>query len=145
VSRSDLFIDVPDKTRAIMRAVRSEGTKPELITRRTLHAMGYRFRIQRRDLPGSPDIILPKYRTAIFVHGCFSHQHLGCKHGRPPRQRTDYWLPKLARTKERDQIAVSELEKAGWRVLIIWECSTSDRAGLSNLLGNFLGERNVTR
>lgn len=105
-----------------MRAIRKTNTKPELAVRRLLHRLGYRFRIHRRDLPGCPDVVLPRHRTVVFVNGCFWHQHLGCRYAKLPRTRPEYWLPKLARVVERDCESQAALEAAGWRVLIVWEC-----------------------
>jgi DNA mismatch endonuclease, patch repair protein len=123
-SRTKLFEHVPEQTRRIMRAIHSTGTKPEIAVRKVLHSLGFRFRLYRKDLPGSPDIVLPKHRAVIFVHGCFWHQHQGCKHAKLPMQRQDYWLPKLARTRARDGAAHKELGRLGWRSLVVWECAT---------------------
>lgn len=122
----------------IMRAVRKKDTKPELIVRRLLHAMGYRFRLHRRDLPGTPDIILPRHKAAIQVHGCFWHQHPGCHHANLPRSRTAYWLPKLARNVERDTQSEEALRSLGWRVLVLWECELRDLDALRKRLNDFL-------
>lgn len=122
----------------IMRAIRKKDTKPELIVRRLLHAMGYRFRLHRRDLPGTPDIVLPRYRAVIQVHGCFWHQHAGCRHANLPRSRTSYWWPKLARNVQRDARAEQALHALGWRVLILWECELRDLDGLRARLCAFL-------
>lgn len=118
----------------VMRSIRSRGTKPELAVRRLLHRMGYRFRLHRRDLPGTPDIVLPRHKLAIFVHGCFWHQHSGCRHGRVPKPRREYWLPKLSRTQERDAVALTDLEALGWRSLVIWECAVKDDDALRRAL-----------
>lgn len=98
--------------------------KPEMAVRRLVHALGYRFRLHQKDLPGSPDLVFPGRRKVIFVHGCFWHQHPhpNCRDARPPRSDNDYWGPKLARNAERDAFAEKELRKAGWDVLIVWEC-----------------------
>jgi DNA mismatch endonuclease (patch repair protein) len=106
----------------IMAQVKSENTSPELAIRKLLHRLGYRFRLHRKDLPGKPDIVLPKYRTVIFVHGCFWHGHPGCKRAARPASNTDFWNKKLDRNIERDRKAREELEKTGWRVMTIWEC-----------------------
>lgn len=107
-----------------MAAIRGSNTKPELTVRRFLHACGFRFRLHRKDLPGKPDIVLPKYRTAIFVHGCFWHLH-GCKNTVIPKTRTEWWAAKLEGNRARDERSVLQLEKLGWRVIIIWECQLS--------------------
>jgi DNA mismatch endonuclease (patch repair protein) len=107
-----------------MSRIRSSGTSPELAVRRMLHARGFRFRLHRKDLPGRPDVVLPKYRTAIFVHGCFWHQHPECRLASKPKTRMDYWQPKLAGNVERDARNKAALELLGWRVETIWECDT---------------------
>ncbi|QNP43987.1 DNA mismatch endonuclease Vsr [Sphingomonas daechungensis] len=117
-----------------MRKIRSTDTKPEMRVRRLLHRMGFRFRLHRCDLPGKPDVVLPRYRLAILVHGCFWHQHPGCRHARLPRTRQNYWLPKLARTQERDLRNVVELNRLGWRTLTIWECSVDKLDKLEAIL-----------
>lgn len=114
---------------ALMSRIGPRNTAPERIVRRLLHGLGYRFRLHRKDLSGTPDIVLPGRRTAIFVHGCFWHAH-GCKIGRPPRSRLEFWGPKLARTKTRDRAAVAALESQGWTVLTVWQCETKDPAAL---------------
>ncbi|MCJ2101012.1 very short patch repair endonuclease [Methylobacterium sp. E-046] len=121
-----------------MRANKGRDTKPELIVRRLLHSMGYRFRLHRRDLPGTPDIVLPRHRAAIQVHGCFWHQHQGCRHANLPRSRSAYWHPKLARNVERDAHAISALEALGWRVLVLWECELRDPESTRARLSSFL-------
>ena len=107
-----------------MRGNKGGDTKPELIVRRALHRLGYRFRLHRRDLPGNPDIVLPRLKTVIFVHGCFWHRH-SCRDGRNmPRTRTNFWKAKFTRNVERDRTARRILRKAGWKVHVIWECQT---------------------
>jgi DNA mismatch endonuclease (patch repair protein) len=111
-----------------MAAIRGRNTKPELEVRRLVHRMGYRFRLHRSDLPGSPDLVFPGRRAVILVHGCFWHQH-DCKLGRKlPRARPEYWLPKLSRNKARDIIVLDQLEASGWMTLVIWECELADLA-----------------
>lgn len=105
-----------------MRANKGRNTSPEIIVRRMLHAMGYRFRLHRRDLPGSPDVVLPGRRVAIQVHGCFWHQHEGCRRATLPKTRRDYWLPKLMANKARDHDAERRLADLGWHVEVVWEC-----------------------
>ena len=121
-----------------MRAIQKTNTKPELSVRRLLHASGFRFRLHCRELPGSPDIVLPKYRSVILVHGCFWHQHPGCRLAKQPHTRTTYWLPKLARNVERDVQVMSALRELGWRTLIVWECEISDQGNLRTRLRRFL-------
>lgn len=104
-----------------MAATRSVDTKPELRVRSQLHRLGFRFRLHARDLPGKPDIVMPKYGTVIRVHGCFWHSH-GCADCRAPERNRWYWEPKLARNKRRDMLTGQQLRRLGWRVLNIWEC-----------------------
>lgn len=112
----------PEERAEVMRAVRSQNTTPELSVRSLLHQLGFRFRVHRSDLPGRPDIILPRYRTVIFVHGCFWHRHPGCVRASTPATRQDYWLPKFARTVARDQCNQLSLRDLGWNVVVVWEC-----------------------
>jgi DNA mismatch endonuclease (patch repair protein) len=121
-----------------MRLIRKTNTKPELIVRKLVHRLGYRFRLHRRDLPGTPDIVFPRHHKVILVHGCFWHQHEGCRLARMPKTRLEYWGPKLARNKERDVIANAKLESGGWQTLTVWECQTSDAAALEATLVTFL-------
>ena len=117
----------PDPLRSrTMRAVPSRNTKPELQLRSILHRLGYRFRLHRKDLPGSPDIVFPSRRRVIFVHGCFWHGH-SCKRGaRAPKENAEYWRTKIARNVNRDQKVHDELRQLGWQTLIIWECELRD-------------------
>lgn len=105
-----------------MKNIKSTETKPEIIVRKYLFSRGLRYRKNVRNLPGTPDIVLPKYHTVIFVNGCFWHQHKGCRHAVLPSSNTEYWLPKLSRTKQRDEENYRILEETGWNVIIIWEC-----------------------
>jgi DNA mismatch endonuclease, patch repair protein len=109
-----------------MRRVKSTNTSPELKVRSLLHRLGFRFRLHRKDLPGSPDIILPKHRTAIFVHGCFWHRHAGCHNASTPSSRQEYWMPKFLRNVERDRKNQEKLRLEGWQVIVVWECETRD-------------------
>lgn len=117
-----------------MRHIRSKDSKPELRVRQMLHRMGYRFRLHRRSLPGTPDIVLPRFKLAVFVHGCFWHQHEGCRHSKIPKLRVDYWLPKLTRTQKRDKEARAQLDELGWRSLVVWECETVSLDNLGAML-----------
>lgn len=121
-----------------MSRIRKKNTKPELRVRRLAHSLGYRFRLHRRDLPGTPDLIFPARRKAIFVHGCFWHRHDCRLGGRPPATRPEYWLPKLTRNVERDKAAQIELQRLAWDVLVIWECEVRNEAALRNRLTSFL-------
>lgn len=124
----------PQKRSEIMSKVHSSNTTPEIRVRKLLHGMGYRFRLQRCDLPGNPDIVLPKYNTVIFVHGCFWHGCPTCRHATiRPVANAEYWEKKLNRTLERDKINVALLERMGWRVLVVWECETKKK-NLTNLI-----------
>lgn len=105
-----------------MSRVRGKNTAPEVAVRRALHAMGHRFRLHRRDLPGRPDIVLPKHRTVVFVHGCFWHRHEGCSRSTMPIARRKFWEAKFTRTVARDAEQVAALEALGWRVVVLWEC-----------------------
>jgi DNA mismatch endonuclease (patch repair protein) len=121
-----------------MRRIRKRDTTPELVVRRLTHSMGFRFRLHRRDLPGTPDLVLPRHRKVIQVHGCFWHQHAGCRLSRKPKSRLDYWLPKLARNSERDRASQAALERAGWLCLVVWECQTQDSEALRLIISDFL-------
>lgn len=127
-----------ERRSANMRAIRSRDMKPELCVRRTAHAMGYRFRIHRRDLPGKPDLVFPGRQKAIFVHGCFWHQHAGCQDGRMPQSNHSYWWSKLTRNKERDTEHLARLTTDGWKVLVVWECETVSEIHLRLILKCFL-------
>ena len=105
-----------------MSHIRSKDTKPEKRLRSLLHRLGFRFRLHRKDLPGTPDIVLPKYRTVIFVHGCFWHQHPGCKKATLPRSNVEFWKNKLEKNIERDKEVEKKLIETGWNVIVIWEC-----------------------
>lgn len=112
-----------DRSR-MMAGIKGKNSQPELLIRGLLFASGYRFRLHRRDLPGTPDIVMPGRNLAIFVHGCFWHLHRGCRYTKMPATRTDFWKAKLEANVERDRRAVGKLQALGWRVLCIWECST---------------------
>ena len=122
-----------------MPSARSKDTEPERRVRSAAHALGYRFRLYRRDLPGSPDLVFPKHHKVVFVHGCFWHQHEdpGCKNALKPKTNTSYWLPKLERNRARDTRAVEKLASLGWQSLVVWECQTNDRAALTSMLRRF--------
>ena len=123
-----------------MGRVRGRDTKPELVVRRLIHGLGYRYRLQARDLPGRPDIVFRKRKKAIFVHGCFWHRHPdpACKLARLPKTRLDFWLPKLEGNRQRDIAVVERLEAMGWQVLLVWECELRDREQLRNMLRRFI-------
>ena len=121
----------PEKRSAVMRRVKSRGTAPELKVRRTLWAIGARYRLHRKDLPGSPDIVMAGRKLAIFVHGCFWHGHDCARGSRVPQQNRDYWTAKVARNRARDEAACEALDGLGWRTLILWECDLKDDAALN--------------
>lgn len=113
------------KRSEVMGRIRSKDTKPEISVRRMLHGMGYRFTVngpKNRKLPGKPDIVLPKYKTVVFVHGCFWHRHKGCKVASNPKTNKRFWQEKFARNVARDRKSVRELKRLGWNTLIVWEC-----------------------
>jgi DNA mismatch endonuclease (patch repair protein) len=127
----------------IMRAVKGRDTGPERKVRRLLHRLGYRFRLQRRDLPGTPDLAFPGRRAVVFVHGCFWHGH-DCRRGaRAPRANADFWAAKIARNRARDAAALEALAAAGWRAHVVWECGLKDEAALAAELVAFLGPPGV--
>jgi len=107
----------------IMAGIRSKDTKPELALRKALHARGFRYRLHGKGLPGKPDLVFPKYHAVCFIHGCFWHQHPGCKEATRPKSRTEYWEAKFAATETRDKRSRARLLEAGWRVAIVWECA----------------------
>lgn len=127
----------PAERSRVMSAVRGKDTTPELVVRRLLHAMGFRFRLHRKDLPGKPDIVLPKYHTCIFVHGCFWHQHPGCKRASKPTSNESFWSRKLLGNVRRDELHCQALKALGWRVLTVWECETKDSDVLERMLVRF--------
>ncbi len=128
----------PEERSRLMSRVRGKDTGPELVVRRLAHRLGFRFRLHRRDLPGTPDLVFPRLRKAILVHGCFWHSHVGCRAGRAPSSNEDYWEPKLRRNVERDAANQEALRRLGWEVLVIWECETRKPAVLAERLGTFL-------
>ena len=123
-----------------MSRIRSRNTSPEIIVRRLVHAMGYRFRLCSKLLPGKPDLVFPSRRKVIFVHGCFWHSHARCKIAHLPKSNVDYWMPKLRRTKQRDAEHVRRLKKLGWQVLVLWECQLRNVSSLQQRLKRFLGD-----
>ena len=122
-----------------MRRIRSSDTKPEMTVRRLLHRLGYRYRLGGASLPGRPDIVFKSRRVAIFVHGCFWHQHVECREGRVPASNAEYWAPKLKNNRARDASSALALRSAGWQVLVVWECETALEAALQYKLTTLLG------
>lgn len=117
----------PEQRSKIMSMIKGKNTKPEMLVRTVCHELGLRYRLHRKDLPGKPDLVFPKYRLCMFVHGCFWHRHQGCKFAYTPKSRLDFWLPKLAKNTERDLKIQQTLLAEGWKVVIIWECHTKNR------------------
>ena len=128
-----------------MSRIRSRDTKPEKFVRSVVHRLGYRFRLHRKDLPGKPDMVLPRHKAVIFVHGCFWHWHPdpNCRLATMPRSNVEYWKPKLARNRARDQETVEKLEAEGWRVLVVWECQLKNQVELINRIQNFLNGSSI--
>ena len=127
----------PEQRRRIMQAVKTRDTGPELTVRRILFRLGYRYRLNARNLPGRPDIVLPRRMKVIFVHGCFWHGH-GCRKGKAPKSRLDYWKPKLKTNRKRDATQLRALKVLGWSVLTVWQCETNDSEALGSKLSAFL-------
>ena len=141
MTSADLNPEVDPARSALMSRVRGKDTKPEIKVRRLLHRLGYRFRLHRKDLPGSPDIVLPRLRTVVFVHGCFWHRHPGCKMASTPKTRTDFWQAKFARNVERDALYEARLREMSWTVIVVWECQTRKETDLALRLTELLGLR----
>ena len=127
----------PDQRSRVMRRVGSKDTKPEMVVRRLLHGAGFRFRLHRKDLPGRPDIVLPKWKAVILVHGCFWHQHPDCPRSVRPTSNVDFWNKKLDRNVARDRENIDKLQQAGWRVFTAWECQIKAE-GFARQLQDFL-------
>ena len=123
----------PEERSLNMSKIHSTNTGPEIIVRKILFALGYRFRLQRKDLPGKPDVVMPGRKIVIFVHGCFWHSHQGCKNSNLPKSNQDFWKKKLQGNVQRDLKVKDELLEQGWRVLWVWECATRKKANLSQL------------
>lgn len=134
--------DVVDKaTRSrMMSGIRSKDTKPEMLVRRELHRLGFRYRLHGKKLPGSPDIVLPKWKTVVFVHGCYWHRHSGCKLAYPVKSNMKFWNSKFEANVRRDANAYAALEAAGWCVIIVWECATRsiDRSELGQEISELI-------
>lgn len=142
-----------DRSR-MMAGIKGKNSQPEVLVRRLLFASGYRFRLHRRDLPGTPDIVMPGRKVAIFVHGCFWHFHEECKYAKMPATRPEFWRAKLEANVARDRLAVDRLRSLGWRILWVWECATRNAESVSGLQvamsswiesGEPLGEIGVSR
>lgn len=135
------FDNVTEATRKSMRSNKGKGTKPEMLVRRLVHSMGYRYRLHRKDLPGCPDLTFGPRKKAIFVHGCFWHQHeaANCRGARMPKLREAYWRPKLLANKTRDEKSLAALRALGWQPLVLWECQLKDWNRITKQLQSFLG------
>jgi len=129
-----------EKRSEIMGKVNSKNTGPELIVRKILHRLKYRFRLHKKNLPGNPDIVLPKHKKIIFVHGCFWHGHENCSKGRLPKTNQQYWQDKIISNRKRDLKAIEELNKLGWKVLVVWSCQIKNQEQLENHITQFLSE-----
>lgn len=123
-----------------MSRIRGKDTSPEKTVRSFIHRLGYRFRLHRRDLPGQPDIVLPRLRAVIFVHGCYWHRHKGCKYAYTPKTRIEFWQRKFDDNVERDKQVLKSLRKRGWRILLAWECQISNKKTLAGRVTRFLAE-----
>ena len=133
--RSEVIHKVSEQRSRNMSAIKSKNTTPEIAVRKVLHSMGYRFRLHSKDLPGSPDIVLPKYKTVIFVHGCFWHRHKDCKYATTPKTREEFWNNKFRSNVERDLEIQEKIKNLNWRSVVIWECETKD---IENLRGKII-------
>jgi len=128
--RSEVIHKVSEQRSRNMSAIKSKNTKPEIKVRKVLHSMGYRFRLHSKDLPGSPDIVLPKYKTVIFVHGCFWHRHENCKYASTPKTRQEFWNKKFKENIKRDSEIQDKIKNLNWRSVVIWECETKNMENL---------------
>lgn len=128
----------PEKRSRMMAGIKGKNTKPELAVRKLIHGMGFRYRLHRKDLPGSPDLVFPRLKKVIFVHGCFWHRHPGCRFAYSPKSNAQFWLDKLEGNVRRDGQVVLALDAMGWQVLIVWECEVSDLPALIQKLSSFL-------
>ena len=133
---SEVIHKVSEQRSRNMSAIKSKNTKPEIAVRRLLHSMGYRFRLHRKDLPGSPDIVLPKYKTVIFVHGCFWHRHENCKYASIPKTRKEFWERKFKANVKRDLEIQEKIKNIGWQSVVVWECELKDSSALKKKLQN---------
>lgn len=136
LNRTDIYSRA--KRSEIMSQVRAKDTVPERIVRRVIHRMGFRFRLHQSDLPGKPDIVLPRHRKVVLVNGCFWHQHPGCSKARRPQTRAEWWAAKLHNNLKRDRTNIRKLKRLGWSVCVIWECEVRKEARLESVLSRFL-------
>ena len=139
---SEVIHKVSEQRSKNMSAIKSKNTKPEIKVRKVLHSMGYRFRLHSKNLPGSPDIVLPKYKTVIFVHGCFWHRHENCKYASTPKTRQEFWNKKFNENINRDKINQENLSSKGWKIIIIWECEIRNKKiNLEQIIKNVIKKR----
>lgn len=139
-SDGDVSMDIltPEQRSSLMSRIQGKDTGPEIRVRRLAHAIGFRFRLHRRDLPGSPDLVFSSHRKVIFVHGCYWHRHEGCRYAYSPKSNITFWQSKFETNVARDRRAASMLETLGWEVLVIWECETQNEEALRVRLIEFL-------
>ena len=133
---ADVFTS--EKRSAIMAQIKGENTKPELLVRRIVHSLGYRYRLHGKKLPGKPDLVLPRHHKVILVHGCFWHGHARCRRSALPTSNVDFWHEKIEGNRTRDRRTVRKLRRMGWQVLVVWQCETKDVARLTARLELFL-------
>lgn len=145
MNRSQFFADVPDTRRRLMSKVKSTGSKPEILVRRSAHRLGFRYRLHVRDLPGTPDLVFPRLRKVIFVHGCFWHRHANCHRTTMPKARAEYWQKKFDDNVRRDERSQELLRNLGWEVLVLWECEAKDTEWLEEHLTAFLSSQSRAR
>ena len=131
-------IVTPARRSEMMAHIQGRDTVPEVVVRRTAHRLGFRFRLYRKDLPGRPDLVFPRYRAVVFVHGCFWHRHAGCRFAYDPRSRIPFWTEKFRQNVDRDRRTDDALRSLGWRVQVIWECETRDDSVVVDRLKRFL-------
>jgi DNA mismatch endonuclease (patch repair protein) len=136
---ADVF--TPEKRRSVMQSIGQKNTSPEMSVRIVAHALGLRFRLHRKDLPGTPDLVFPRYRIAILVHGCFWHRHPGCGKAYMPKSRVEFWEAKFRKNVARDARTLRELKESGWCPQVIWECETKDRQALERRIKAIFGIR----
>ncbi len=133
---ADVF--TPAKRSAIMARIKGQNTKPEILIRKLVHSLGYRFRLHQNTIPGKPDLVLPRHEKIIFVHGCFWHGHAGCSRAGLPSTNTEFWKKKILTNRNRDARVRGELHRSGWQVLVIWQCQTKKIESLTKRLKRFL-------
>jgi DNA mismatch endonuclease (patch repair protein) len=138
-------MDIVDKARrsAMMARIRGKDTAPELKVRRAVHAMGYRFRLHRRGLPGSPDLVFPGSKKVIFVHGCYWHRHEGCRYATVPKSNPEFWVEKFEKNVTRDRRVLEKLTNLAWDAMVVWECETRDATVLKERIASHLGQRGI--